>query len=81
MNDDSHNPLGKCVTQSLHRYFKDLNGERPTGIYQMVVSEVEKPLLEIVMKQAGGNQTRAAEMLSITRTTLRKKLRSYSLEK
>lgn len=73
-------PLCKCVQTSLRRYFKDMNGEEPTNVYQMVISEIEKPLLEIVMEQAESNQTRAAKVLGINRNTLRKKLRQYQLE-
>ena len=46
----------------------------------MVIAEVEKPLLEAVMKRAGGNQLRAARMLGINRNTLRKKLSLYGLK-
>lgn len=73
-------PLCKCVRRSLKRYFKDMNGEEPTNVYQMVISEIEKPLLEIVMEQSESNQTRASRVLGINRNTLRKKLRQYQVE-
>ena len=76
----SKDPLCKCVRRSLKRYFKDMNGEEPTNVYQMVISEIEKPLLEIVMEQSESNQTRASRVLGINRNTLRKKLRQYQLE-
>ena len=62
-------------------YFDQLNGEEVTGIYEMVLKETERPLLEITMEQARGNQTRAAKMLGINRNTLKKKLVSYGLDK
>jgi len=68
-----------CVKRSLNRYFRDLDGEVPHGIYDMVLHAIEKPMLEVVMKQAGGNQTAAAEMLGINRNTLRRKLSDYDL--
>lgn len=71
--------LAKCVTRSLERYFKDLNGTKAQSVYELVLKEVEKPLLEVVMKYSESNQSRAAEMLGINRNTLRKKLKQYKL--
>lgn len=73
-------PLCQCVRRSLKRYFRDMNGEEPTNVYQMVISEIEKPLLEIVMQQTESNQTRASNILGINRNTLRKKLKQHNLE-
>ena len=70
----------QCVRRSLNRYFKDMNGEEPVNLYQMVMTEIEKPLLEIVMEQSESNQTRASRVLGINRNTLRKKLKQYDLE-
>ena len=61
-------------------YFKQLDGHTAANIYQMVLAEVEQPLLETVMSHTEGNQTRAAEMLGISRSTLRKKLALYDLD-
>jgi len=72
-------PLSSSVKSALERYFSDLNGERTTGVYEMVISEVERPLLEIVMRHVKSNQCRAAELLGINRNTLRKKLKYYKL--
>ena len=71
--------LSDCVRRSLNRYFRDLDGESPSGIYDMVLANIEKPMLEVVMKHADGNQTVAAEMLGINRNTLRKKLTEHNL--
>ncbi len=79
MTKDRKPPLAACVKQSLDRYFHDLNGEKTTGVYEMVISEVEKPLLEIVMRHVKSNQCKAAEILGINRNTLRKKLKLYKL--
>ena len=73
-------PLCKYVQRSLRRYFKDLNGEQPSGLYSMVIEQTEKPLLQVVMEQVEGNQTKAARILGINRNTLRKKLHLYGLE-
>ncbi len=71
--------ISDCVRRNLNRYFRDLDGETPHAIYDMVLACVEKPMLEVVMKQAAGNQTVAAEMLGISRSTLRRKLAEHSL--
>ena len=71
--------IAECVSRALERYFKDLDGEKPTGVYDMVLRNVERPMLEIVLKHAGGNQTVAAEMLGINRNTLRRKLTDHDL--
>ena len=71
--------IADCVKRTLNRYFRDLDGGRPHAIYDMVLAAVEKPMLEVVMKQADGNQTVAAEMLGINRNTLRKKLTEHDL--
>ena len=74
-----HPPLRECVSNAIGNYF-DALGDHPTsGLYQMVLAEVEAPLLEVVMRRTGNNQSRAAELLGINRTTLRKKLRTYNI--
>ena len=71
--------IEECVRESLQGYFRDLGGETPDGMYDMLVREVEKPLLEEVMEEASQNQTRAAEWLGLNRNTLRKKLALHKL--
>ena len=73
------NDISTCVTGALEKYFRDLDGEMPCAIYDMVLRNVEKPMLEVVMRHAEGNQTLAAEMLGINRNTLRKKLTEFDL--
>ena len=71
--------LQEAVTSNLEKYFEDLDNTQPGLIYDMVLSAVEKPMLEVVMRHAGGNQLRASAMLGINRNTLRKKLTTYGL--
>ncbi len=73
-------PLAEAVKDALERYFEQLDGHEPGGLYRMVMDEVERPLLECVMMRCGGNQTKAAEHLGINRGTLRKKLKQYQLD-
>ena len=74
-------PLSEAVKNSLQQYFSQLNGEEVSGIYEMVLQETERPLLEVVMREADGNQTQAAKMLGINRNTLRKKLSRYGFDR
>ena len=72
-------PLRDHVAETLRIYFHNLGGQAPSNLYDLVLREVEPPLLDIVMKFTRGNQTRAAIILGINRGTLRKKLRQYGL--
>jgi Fis family transcriptional regulator len=74
------NEISDCVRRSLERYFKDLDGARPAAIYDMVLKNVEKPMFETILSKAEGNQTVAAAMLGITRSTLRKKIQLYRIK-
>ena len=73
-------PLRDHVAETLRIYFHNLGGQAPSNLYDLVLREVEPPLLDIVMKFTRGNQTRAAIILGINRGTLRKKLRQYGLD-
>jgi len=75
----SRSDLAECVRHSLDRYFVDLDGEQPCAIYAMVIAQVERPMLEVVMREANGNQTVAAGLLGINRNTLRRKLQEHKL--
>lgn len=72
-------PLRDSIDQALDRYFADLDGTEPSDLYAMVMQEVEQPLLRRVLDYTGGNQSRAAEILGVNRSTLRKKLRYHGL--
>jgi Fis family transcriptional regulator len=71
--------LQDSVRNSLDAYFKDLHGTDPTGMYDMLVKTVERPMLEVVMARADNNQSKAAEWLGLNRNTLRKKLLDHHL--
>lgn len=68
-----------CVRDTLEQYFKDLRGVEPNGMFEMFMNTVERPLLDVVMKHADGNQSKAADWLGINRNTLRRKLLDHKL--
>jgi len=74
------NELADCVKRSLERYFKDMDGEKPTSIYEMVLKNIEKPMIEMVLSKTQGNLSLAAEMLGVTRNTLRKKMQQLRIK-
>lgn len=79
-NSDTQ-PLSRYVERSLEAYFTALNGHTPPNdLYDMVLSQVEPPLLNAVLRHCKGNQSKAAEMLGMNRATLRKKLRLHDIQ-
>lgn len=75
------NDVARYVREAVEDYFRDLDGEEPScAVYDMVMNCVEKPLIETVLHQAGGNQTRAAELLGLNRNTLRKKIQQHRIK-
>jgi Fis family transcriptional regulator len=75
------NDIARYVRKAVNEYFKDLDGEQPScSIFDMVMTCVEKPLIETVMHHADGNQTRAADLLGINRNTLRKKIIEHGIK-
>lgn len=72
-------PLSANVKKAVDQYFAQLNGHDTAGLYAMVMSEVERPLLECVLEHTAFNQTKAAKILGLSRSTLRKKLDEYQI--
>jgi len=73
------NEICRSVDKSLDEYFKRLEGESATGVYDMVIGHVERALLVSIMNRTEGNQTQAADMLGMNRTTLRAKLVKHKI--
>ena len=73
-------PLFRQVNDAIECYFSNLNGETVSGLYEMVINEVEKGLLQAVMNKSDSNQSEAARILGISRTTLRKKMDLYDIK-
>jgi Fis family transcriptional regulator len=73
--------LYNAVKHSIRRYLYELDGTQPHDMYDLVLKQVEQPLLEAILEHTKGNQSKAAEYLGLNRGTLRKKLRAYNLHK
>ena len=71
--------LREAVTTAMRDYLEQLDGQLSSDVYQMVLAEVEAPLLAEIMAYTRNNQTRASIMLGLNRGTLRKKLKQYNL--
>lgn len=69
--------LSACVTEVLKNYFAALKQEDPVDLYQTVVETVEIPLLKNVMERYRYNQSQVAQILGLSRGTLRTKLRHH----
>lgn len=80
LTDTSRNQsLRDSVEIAMENYFRNLEGQSVTDVYELVMAEVEAPMLEVIMKHTRHNQTKAAQVLGLNRGTLRKKLKQYGL--
>lgn len=81
LNKPKSYSLNQTVRTCLEQYFTQLDGDQPSDLYNIVLQQVEEPLLELLLDYVDGNQSRAAECLGLNRGTLRKKLKTYNLIK
>ena len=72
--------LSSHVRDALRTYFARLDGHGASNLYELVLSEVEQPLIETVLEHCEHNQTKAAQILGLSRSTLRKKMQIYRIE-
>ena len=79
-NKEDRKSLKYQVGLALRRYFKELDGNKASNVFEMVIKEVEKPMLEEVMKFCNGNKSQASKILGINRVTLRTKLKQYNIK-
>ena len=77
----SKRAIDDCIRSSVEQYFQDLHGAEPALLHELFIGAAERPLLDVVMRQAEGNQSKAAEWLGINRNTLRRKLLDHKLIK
>lgn len=78
------NGSGSCLHQFVRsvveQYLEDMGSTPPDNLYDVLIAEVERPLIETVLLRTGGNQSRSAEILGITRATLRNRIQRYSID-
>ena len=72
--------LEKWLDKSIRQYVGEMNGENNGHLHELIMGGIEKPLVEIVLKETGGNQTQAANILGVNRNTLRKKIVEYKIK-
>jgi Fis family transcriptional regulator, factor for inversion stimulation protein len=77
----SKRAIDECIRSSVEQYLDDLRGTEPAELHELFISAAEKPLLDVVLRRAQGNQSKAAEWLGINRNTLRRKLLAHKLIK
>jgi Fis family transcriptional regulator, factor for inversion stimulation protein len=77
----SKKDIDDCIRASVEQYLKDLRGAEPHELHDLFLGAAEKPLLDVVLRHAEGNQSKAAEWLGINRNTLRRKLLDHRLVK
>ena len=77
--DDSGPGLAQSVREAVDRYFSAMDDQPVRNLYELVLSEIEAPLLEYILSYTENNQSRSAVILGLNRGTLRKKLKKYSL--
>jgi Fis family transcriptional regulator, factor for inversion stimulation protein len=75
----SKKAIDDCMRLSVEQYFKDLRGAKPGDLHELFLGAAEKPLLEVVLRHARGNQSKAAQWLGINRNTLHRKLVDHGL--
>lgn len=71
--------LRQEVEKAMQQYFSNLGDESVTDLYELVLHEIEGPLLEAVLRHTGSNQSKASIMLGLNRGTLRKKLKQHGM--
>ena len=72
--------LEKWLDKSIRQYVGEMDEKNNGHLHQLIMGGIEKPLVEIVLKETGGNQTQAANILGINRNTLRKKIAEYKIK-
>ena len=79
MTQRNATPLATHVRTAIMDYFEHLSDHENDELYTIVIREIEKPMLEVTLEQAGYNQSKAAKILGISRSTLRKKIAQYRI--
>ncbi|HIL42555.1 MAG TPA: Fis family transcriptional regulator [Gammaproteobacteria bacterium] len=75
----SSTDLPACINKKLNRYFKQLDGQKASNVFKMVVQDVEPIVISYVLEFTNQNQSEASRILGINRGTLKKKIELYKL--
>ena len=75
-----HTFLEKWLDKSIKQYVGAMDENNNGHLHELIMGGIEKPLVEIVLKETNGNQTQAANILGINRNTLRKKIVEYEIK-
>lgn len=78
---DRRQPLSKCAEEALKAYLETTGVHAASGLHRLVIEEVERPLFATVLQHVDGNLSHAAKILGLTRSTLRKRLADYGIER
>jgi Fis family transcriptional regulator len=78
---DRRDPLSKCVEDALRTYLETTGGHAVSDLHRLVIQEVERPLFATVLQHVDGNLSQAAKILGLTRSTLRKRLADYGIDR
>jgi two-component system nitrogen regulation response regulator GlnG len=71
--------LAELIAGRIGQWLDSPDGEEPRDLYEKLVAEIERPLIELALKRTGGNQVKAARMLGLNRNTLRKKITDHKI--
>ena len=80
MNEENTQRLDQALINSLNIYFEQLGDQKPHALHEMVLEAIEKPLIRYVLEKTHGNLSKTAEMLGLSRNTLRKKMNQYRIQ-
>jgi Fis family transcriptional regulator len=72
--------LRQLVRSTVEQYLHDMGDTPPDNLYEVLISEIEKPLIETVLARTAGNQSKSAQILGITRATLRNRIQRYQID-
>ena len=80
MNEENTQRLDQALVNSLNIYFEQLGDQKPHALHEMVLEAIEKPLIRYALEKTHGNLSKTAEMLGLSRNTLRKKMNQYRIQ-
>jgi len=72
--------MQQSVKECVEQYFDDMQDQVPQDLYNLFLSQVEPPLIRVVLRKCRNNKSQAAEILGMNRNTLRKKMNLYGID-